>query len=54
MYSLVATAKLNGADPRAWLPDVLARIADYPASRLRELLPWHWNAAQAAPAAEAA
>jgi transposase len=42
MYSLIATAKLNGVDPRAWLGDVLARIADHPASRLSELLPWHW------------
>jgi hypothetical protein len=43
MYSLIATAKLNDVDPRAWLADVLARIADHPASRLHELLPWHWK-----------
>ena len=42
MYSLIVTAKLNDVDPRAWLADVLARIADHPASRLHELLPWHW------------
>jgi len=42
MYSLIMTAKLNEVDPRAWLADVLARIADHPASRLDELLPWHW------------
>ena len=54
MYSLITTAKLNDVDPRAWLADVLARIADHPASRLHELLPWHWKAAQAAPTAEAA
>jgi transposase len=54
LYSLIATAKLNGVDPRAWLADVLARIADHPASRLHELLPWNWKAAQTAPAAEAA
>lgn len=41
MYSLIATAKLNGVDPRAWLADVMARIADHPASRLHELLPWN-------------
>eukprot|EP01136_Pigoraptor_vietnamica_P006560 Opistho-1_new@39631 len=45
MYSLIATAKLNDIDPRAWLADVLARIADHPASRLHELLPWNWKAA---------
>ncbi|MGH7041593.1 MAG: IS66 family transposase [Acetobacteraceae bacterium] len=43
MYSLIVTAKLNGLDPRAWLADVLGRIADHPASRLHELLPWHWS-----------
>ena len=42
MYSLIVTAKLNDIDPRAWLADVLDRIADHPASRLDELLPWHW------------
>ena len=30
MYSLIITAKLNDVDPRAWLADVLARIADHP------------------------
>ena len=43
MYSLVITAKLNDVDPRAWLADVLRRIADHPASRLHELLPWNWK-----------
>jgi transposase len=55
MYSLIITAKLNGVDPRAWLADVLARIADHPASRLHELLPWTWRKArEAVVAAEAA
>jgi hypothetical protein len=39
MYSLIVTSKLNSIDPRAWLADVLALIADHPASRLHELLP---------------
>jgi hypothetical protein len=43
MYTLIGTAKLNGVDPQAWLADVLHRIADYPAPRLHELLPWHWK-----------
>ena len=30
----------------AWLADVLRRIADYPASRLHELLPWNWKVRQ--------
>jgi len=43
MYSLIISAKLNDVDPRAWLADVLRRIADHPASRLHELLPWNWR-----------
>ena len=43
MYTLIATAKLNDIDPEAWLADVLRRISDHPASRLRELLPWNWR-----------
>jgi transposase len=41
--SLIETAKLNGRNPQHYLADVLARIADHPASRLQELLPWHWK-----------
>jgi hypothetical protein len=44
MYSLIMTCKMNDIDPQAWLADVLARIADHPASRLDELLPWLWKA----------
>ena len=43
MYTLIATAKLNSVDPQAWLADVLRRIADHPASKLHELLPWYWE-----------
>ena len=32
----------------AWLADVLACIADHPASKLDELLPWNWTSASAA------
>ena len=52
LYSLIVTAKLNDIDPQAWLTDVLARIADHPANRIDELLPWNWTAQQ--PAAQAA
>jgi transposase len=43
MYTLIGTAKLNDIDPQAWLADVLRRIADHPAARLLELLPWNWK-----------
>ncbi|WP_258597288.1 IS66 family transposase [Mesorhizobium sp. AR07] len=43
MLTLITTARLNDIDPKAWLADVLARIADLPASRLHELLPWQWK-----------
>ncbi|MEZ2144795.1 IS66 family transposase [Bradyrhizobium sp. DN5] len=43
MLTMITTCRLNDVDPKAWLADVLARIADLPASRLRELLPWEWK-----------
>jgi transposase len=43
MFSLIVSAKMNDIDPQAWLADVLARIADHPAHRLEELLPWNWK-----------
>ena len=43
MYSIVVTAKMNDVDPQAWLADVLTRIAEHPAHRLDELLPWNWQ-----------
>jgi hypothetical protein len=42
MYTLIQTAKLNDVDPRAWLADVLARIADHRITALAALLPWRW------------
>ena len=51
LYTLIRTAKLNDVDPQARLADVLARIADHPASRLDDFLPWHWQPRQAALAA---
>ncbi len=45
MYSLIVTAKMNNIDPQAWLADVLDRIADHPAQKLDELMPWSWRPA---------
>ena len=46
LYTLIQSARLNDVDPQAWLADVLARIADHPARRLDELLPWNWRKKQ--------
>ena len=43
MLTMITTCRLNDVDPKAWLADVLARIADIPTSRLQELLPWQWS-----------
>lgn len=48
MYSLIVTAKMNEVDPLAWLSDVLAKMPGTVVSRLPELLPWNWKAAQPA------
>jgi transposase len=48
IYTLIVTAKMNDVDPQAWLADVLARIAEHPARRLDELLPWNWKRSKAA------
>lgn len=54
MFTLIETAKLNDVDPKAWLADVLARIADHPAHKLDELLPWNWKAIRTQDAARQA
>ncbi|QKE93687.1 IS66 family transposase (plasmid) [Lichenicola cladoniae] len=54
MYSLIVTAKMNDIDPQVWLADVLARIAEHPAQRLDELLPWNWAAAKSSAVDQAA
>ncbi|MBV8047887.1 MAG: IS66 family transposase [Paludibacterium sp.] len=39
IQSLLATAKLNGLDPAAWLKDTLEKLPTWPNSRIDELLP---------------
>ena len=53
--SLVATAKLNGIEPLAWLTDVLERMVSgrTEAHELERLLPWNWKAERAGVAGDA-
>lgn len=44
-------AGLNGVDSEAWLADTINRIADHPAYRIAELLPWNYRPAGDAPLA---
>ena len=55
MASLVATAKLNGVEPQAWLTDVLERMVagQTKATELERLLPWNWKAERLAAAVNA-
>jgi len=47
--SLLATAKLNDAEPFAYLKDLLKRTSNgHPMNRLDDLLPWNWTPANAA------
>jgi transposase len=53
--SPVATAKLNGVEPQAWLTDVLERMVAgrTKATELARLLPWTWQAERRAAAVHA-
>jgi hypothetical protein len=53
--SLVATAKLNGVEPLAWLTDALERIVSgrTKAHELERVLPWAWQAERLAAAVHA-
>ena len=51
IYTLIATCKLNGVDPQAYLADVLARLPDHPARHVDELMPWYWQPSLVAKAA---
>jgi len=51
----VATARLNGVEPLAWLTDVLERVVSgrTKANELELLLTWTWEAQQLAATVDA-
>lgn len=45
-YSLLATAKLHGVEPFAYLKDVFSRLPDYPHNKVADLLPQNWSSSK--------
>ena len=43
IQSLLVTCRLHGVDPYTYLVDVLQRISEHPAKRVRELTPRMWK-----------
>jgi hypothetical protein len=44
IYSSIETCKLNGAEPQAYMTDVLQKITEnWPNSHLEELMQWTWS-----------
>lgn len=43
VHAIIETARMNGLKPQAYLAGILARIAEHPANRIDELLPWNWT-----------
>ena len=46
LYSIVLSCKHAGADPEAYLEDVLVRVSTTPAREIASLTPWAWAKAQ--------
>jgi len=47
IYSLVASCKLCGLDPFAYLRDVIDRVSAHPAKMISQLIPSNWKSLQA-------
>ena len=42
-YTIIETCRMNDINPRAYLSDVIGRIADHPIHQIDALLPWRWT-----------
>ena len=51
LFTLVENCRLVGADPEAYLLDIIARLPDHPNKRIGELLPSAWQKARTGAAA---
>lgn len=40
LYSLIGTCRLNNVESEKWLRYAIEHIQDWPANRVRDLLPW--------------
>ena len=40
LYPLIGTCRLNNTELKKWLRYVIEHIQDWPANRVRDLLPW--------------
>ena len=43
IYSIIETCKQNNINTFEYLSDVLSRIQDYQANKIRDLLPYNWK-----------
>ena len=46
VFDELAVSTVRAGEEGGFLEDVLKRIAEHPAQRLDELLPWNWKAEQ--------
>jgi hypothetical protein len=54
LFTLVENCRLIGVDPERYLIELIGKLQDHPASKIKELLPHRWAAAQQAPTAPVA
>jgi transposase len=43
VYTIIQSCRLNNVNCEAYLTDIIGRIADHPANKIDELLPWNWK-----------